>query len=123
MSAVAELDTSGIVREMTPDEEPVAGGGGLPQRAKVYVAIVATASLAAAGPSYLHISGSTKMWAIFAVLAIAATVAQPFPVMAPPKQMYHTSIVFLVAAAIILPPQLLVLIPLVQTIPEWLKQR
>ena len=37
--------------------------------------------------------------------------------------MYHTSVVFLVAAALLLPPQLLVLIPLVQTVPEWLKER
>ena len=37
--------------------------------------------------------------------------------------MYHTSIVFIVAAALLLPPELLVLIPLVQTIPEWLKER
>jgi diguanylate cyclase (GGDEF)-like protein/putative nucleotidyltransferase with HDIG domain len=31
--------------------------------------------------------------------------------------------VFLVAAALLLPPELLVLIPLVQTVPEWLKER
>ena len=37
--------------------------------------------------------------------------------------MYHTSVVFLVAAALLLPPALLVLIPLVQTVPEWLKER
>ena len=37
--------------------------------------------------------------------------------------MYHTSVVFLVAAALLLPPELIVLIPLVQTIPEWLKER
>ena len=37
--------------------------------------------------------------------------------------MYHTSVVFLVAAALLLPPELIVLIPLVQTVPEWLKER
>jgi diguanylate cyclase (GGDEF)-like protein/putative nucleotidyltransferase with HDIG domain len=37
--------------------------------------------------------------------------------------MYHTSVVFLVAAALLLPPELIVLIPLVQSVPEWLKER
>jgi diguanylate cyclase (GGDEF)-like protein len=37
--------------------------------------------------------------------------------------MYHTSVVFLVAAALLLPPELIVLIPLIQTVPEWLKER
>src|SRR5581483_5568129 len=41
----------------------------------------------------------------------------------PRNAQYHTSVVFLVAAALLLPPELLVLIPLVQTIPEWLKER
>src|SRR5665647_650380 len=59
----------------------------------------------------------------FVVLAAAATVAQVFPVKSPRNLMYHTSVVFLVAAALLLPPELLVLIPLVQTIPEWLKER
>ena len=62
-------------------------------------------------------------WATFAVLAAAATVAHTFPVKSPPNAMYHTSVVFLVAAALLLPPELLVLIPLVQTVPEWLKER
>ena len=46
-----------------------------------------------------------------------------FPVKSPRNQMYHTSVVFLVAAALLLPPELIVLIPLVQTVPEWLKER
>src|SRR5665647_678730 len=59
----------------------------------------------------------------FVVLAAAATVAQVFPVKSPRNLMYHTSVVFLVAAALLLPPELIVLIPLVQTVPEWLKER
>ena len=59
----------------------------------------------------------------FFVLAAAATVAQIFPVKSPRNMMYHTSVVFLVAAALLLPPELIVLIPLVQTVPEWLKER
>ena len=62
-------------------------------------------------------------WVTFVVLAAAATIAHTFPVKSPRNTMYHTSVVFLVAAALLLPPELIVLIPLVQTVPEWLKER
>ena len=57
------------------------------------------------------------------MLAVATTVTQMFPVKSPRNAMYHTSVVFLVAGALLLPPELIVLIPLVQTVPEWLKER
>ena len=83
------------------------------------------ATLAAAGRFYIKVPTITDKsdWIAFAILATAATVATMFPIKSPRNMMYHTSIVFLVAAALLLPPELLVLIPLVQTIPEWLKER
>ena len=85
----------------------------------------AVATLAAAGRFYVKVPTITDKsdWITFAILATAATVAHLFPVKSPRNNMYHTSIVFLVAAALLLPPELLVLIPLVQTVPEWLKER
>ena len=80
-------------------------------------------TLAAAGKFYLNAPNIHHDWMTFVVLAAAATVAQVFPVKSPRNLMYHTSVVFLVAAALLLPPELIVLIPLVQTIPEWLKER
>ena len=41
----------------------------------------------------------------------------------PRDQAYHTAIVFIVAAALILPPELVVLMGIVQHLPEWLKLR
>ena len=79
--------------------------------------------VAAAGKFYLGAPNIRHGWATFVVLAAAATVAQIFPVKSPRNAMYHTSVVFLVAAALLLPPELIVLIPLVQTVPEWLKER
>jgi len=80
-------------------------------------------TIAAAGKFYVNAPNIHHGWVTFAVLAAAATVAHTFPVKSPPNAMYHTSVVFLVAAALLLPPELLVLIPLVQTVPEWLKER
>jgi diguanylate cyclase (GGDEF)-like protein/putative nucleotidyltransferase with HDIG domain len=96
---------------------------GLPRAARVYLAILAVVTVAAAGDFYYKAPSIRNGWATFAVLAIAATVIHLFPVKSPKNQMYHTSVVFLIAAALLLPPELIVLIPLVQTVPEWLKER
>ena len=49
--------------------------------------------------------------------------ARLFVVRTPADQAYHTDIVFLIPAALILPPELLVLVAVVQMVPEWLKMR
>ena len=41
----------------------------------------------------------------------------------PRDQSYHTTIVFLIPAALLLPPELVALMGVVQHIPEWLKVR
>ena len=62
-------------------------------------------------------------WISFALLAAATTFAQMFPVKSPQNVVYQTSIVFLFAASLVLRPKLLVLIPLVMTLPEWVRER
>jgi diguanylate cyclase (GGDEF)-like protein/putative nucleotidyltransferase with HDIG domain len=89
----------------------------------LYVSLLIAAAAGAAGVVYLDAPVGGDSWPTFAALAAAAAVAQTFPVKSPRNTMYHTSVVFLVAAALLLPPQLLVLIALLQTIPEWLRER
>ena len=122
MSAAPESLPVELVHSGHEPETP-GRGGGLSQPARIYLAVLGAATLAAAGKFYLHVPSIHRHWGIFLVLAIAATLAQTFPVKSPRNLMYHTSVVFLVAAALLLPPELLVLIPLVQTVPEWLKER
>ena len=57
------------------------------------------------------------------MLATSVAVAQFFVVRTPGNKSYHTTGVFLIAAALLLPPALLALIPLIQHIPEWLRSR
>ena len=98
-------------------------GGGEPGRgATLSVSLLIAAAAVAAGVVYLSAPVGGH-WPTFAALAAAATIAQAFPVNTPGNVRYHTSVVFLVAAALLLPPQMLVLIALVQTIPEWLMER
>ncbi len=49
--------------------------------------------------------------------------AQLFVVRTPRNQSYHTTVVFLIPAAMLLPPELVALMGVIQHIPEWLKNR
>ncbi len=65
----------------------------------------------------------TKTWAAFALIAVGAALAQLFPVVTPRDQSYHTTMVVLVPAALLLPVWLLPVVVVVQHVPEWLKVR
>jgi diguanylate cyclase (GGDEF)-like protein len=96
---------------------------GVARATRLYVGLLIAAAAAAGGSIYLHATGGERSLPLFAALAAAAMIAQAFPVAGPKGAIYHTSVVFVVAAALLLPPQLLVLVPLVQTAPGWLRER
>src|SRR4051794_32062649 len=123
MSSVPESLVGGALQDAPLPGEPTVRNGGLPRAAKIYLVLLGALTLSVASKFYLAAPSIHHGWAEFVALAIAATVAHTFPVKSPRNAQYHTSVVFLVAAALLLPPELLVLIPLVQTIPEWLKER
>jgi diguanylate cyclase (GGDEF)-like protein/putative nucleotidyltransferase with HDIG domain len=60
---------------------------------------------------------------LFVVLGVAVALAQLFVVVTGVNQSYHTTAVFLIPAALLLPPDLLVLLPIIQHVPDWLKRR
>ena len=121
MSAVP-TEYRGIERRQAPEHgEPTLSRG-----AKVYLGAIAVATLVAAIPPLSRLSPDAHgwgTWGTFFVLATCAAVAQLFVVRTPRDQSYHTSIVFLIPAAILLPPELVALMGIVQHIPEWLKVR
>src|SRR6266508_935316 len=94
----------------------------LPRNARIYFMLVATATAAATLP-FIGRLQHTHEWAGFLVLGSFAAVAQLFNVRTPRDQAYHTAIVFIVAAALILPPELVVLMGIVMHLPEWLMMR
>ncbi len=95
----------------------------LPIQARIYLAAVAAATLAAAIPLVPRIHVGTHGWTAFLVLSLLAAVAQVFVVRTIRDQSYHTSAAFLVAGALLLPPELVILMGVVQHVPEWLKHR
>src|SRR5919198_5662176 len=118
MSAVP-TEYRGIERRQAPEHrEPTLSRG-----AKLYLGAVGAATLVAAIPPLSRLSPDTDGWPTFLVLAVCAAIAQLFVVRTPRDQSYHTTIVFLIPAALLLPPELVALMGLVQHIPEWLKVR
>jgi diguanylate cyclase (GGDEF)-like protein/putative nucleotidyltransferase with HDIG domain len=94
----------------------------LPRNARLYFLLVAGATAAATLPFMARLQ-DTHHWVAFFILGTAAATAQLFRVQTPRDQAYHTAIVFVIAAAFLLPPELVALMGIVQHIPEWLKIR
>jgi diguanylate cyclase (GGDEF)-like protein/putative nucleotidyltransferase with HDIG domain len=110
-------------RGAEPRPAPEQGEPTLSRGAKLYLAAVTIATLVAAFVPLSHLSSQTEGWTRFLVIASCAAIAQLFVVRTPRDQSYHTSIVFLIPAALLLPPELVALVGVVQHIPEWLKVR
>ena len=95
----------------------------LPPKALAYFLVVAAAALAVTAPFLAELDRHTDDWLEFVLLATSVAVAQFFVVRTPGNKSYHTTGVFLIAAALLVSPALLALIPLIQHIPEWLRSR
>src|SRR6478672_10557836 len=96
----------------------------LAPKAAAYFLLIAVATAASAIPALAHLRSSTPGWTTFAILGIIAATAQLFVVRMPSRnQSYHTTIVFLLPAAMLLQPGLVALIGILHHIPEWLKTR
>src|SRR5947199_5304198 len=106
-----------------PVGEHGAGDTKLPVRATIYFFVIAAFAAAAALPLLAQLRVDTHGWITFIILGSAAAFAQLFVVRTPRNQSYHTTIVFLIPAVMLLPPELVALMGLVQHVPEWLKNR
>jgi diguanylate cyclase (GGDEF)-like protein/putative nucleotidyltransferase with HDIG domain len=112
----------------TPLEQPVirpphSDVARLSPKAAAYFVVVAAATAACVVPLLARLSPTTPGWTTFLILGALAATAQLFVVGLPRHQTYHTTIVFLIPAAMLLPPELVALMGIVQHIPEWLKTR
>ena len=96
----------------------------LPRRASLYFWLVVAAAVAATTPFLVQIQQvAPRDWVTFTILGAAVAVAQIFVVVTPANQSYHTTVVFLIASALLLPPELVALMAVVQHVPDWLKRR
>jgi diguanylate cyclase (GGDEF)-like protein/putative nucleotidyltransferase with HDIG domain len=96
---------------------------GLPRSALVYLFLVVGATAGTSIPLVQGLSLGTRGWLTFFALAGCAAAAQLFNVRTPRDRSFHTTSVFLLPAALVLPLEFLPLLVIIQHIPEWLKQR
>jgi diguanylate cyclase (GGDEF)-like protein/putative nucleotidyltransferase with HDIG domain len=91
----------------------------------VYLVLMGIAASAAALPFFPRLQNehSLRTWGTFLLLASGAALAQVLLVKTPRNQSYHTTNVFLLPAILLLPPELVVLVAVVQHVPAWLKNR
>jgi diguanylate cyclase (GGDEF)-like protein len=95
----------------------------IPVGARLLVLLVCLGAFAATVGSAVVDGTQRGSWTIFLVLAVAAATAQLFGVHTSHNQSYHLAIVFIVAGALLLPPELVALLCVIQHVPEWLKER
>ena len=90
-----------------------------PARSFLVQVTAAAAAAAAAGAAH----SQSSHWAFFFVLAAGAMVAQLGATHIRGNQVFHTGLAFTVAGALVLPPRALILLCLVQHLPDWLRHR
>src|SRR5712691_7671381 len=90
--------------------------------ARVYFLCAAVVAAAVSLPLLPRLHG-TGGWLTFAILATGAATARLFSVRTPNDQAYHADVVFLIAAVLLLPPQLVAPLGAISMITEWLKYR
>jgi putative nucleotidyltransferase with HDIG domain len=93
----------------------------LPSSAWAYWVLIVGPATFGAVLVALHLPQST--WQRFGVLTVAATIAQLSSVQMSGRRVFHPAIVFAVAGALLLQPGQLILMCVIQHLPEWLKQR
>src|SRR4051794_37345525 len=115
---------SDALLETEPTEEtPERAGHGLRLSATIYGFVVAVVALAAALPFILRLDAHTGGWVTFGILAAGAAASHTYTVRTAKDSSFHTSWVFLIPAALLLPPELVALLGVVMHLPEWLKER
>jgi diguanylate cyclase (GGDEF)-like protein len=86
--------------------------------------LVAVVGVAAILVAPLHLSSATHAdWLLFAVLTACAVPVQLLSVETPANQAYSPALVFFVAGALLLPPQLVALMVVLAHIPDWARGR
>jgi diguanylate cyclase (GGDEF)-like protein len=96
--------------------------GGLPRAGAAWLALVGAGAAASAAALATAYPGDIDRLTL-ALLLVAGGVAQARATHVPGNQVFHTGLVFTLAAALLLPPAGVVLVCLAQHLPEWLRQR
>jgi len=96
--------------------------GGLPEAARSLLYGTISAAVLAAAATSVAMESNVR-WSAFVAVLAGGAFAQLFATHIPGNQVFHTGLAFTVAAALLLPPQFVVVVCVAQHVPEWLRQR
>jgi diguanylate cyclase (GGDEF)-like protein len=116
MSAISQIGTGAA-------SAPPSAPQRLPRRAWLFFASVVTGAVVAVAALVPRVDSTTSDWRAFTALALGAAAAHAFVVHIPRNQIFHMGLVFTVAATLLLPPELVVLLCVVQHFADWAKER
>jgi diguanylate cyclase (GGDEF)-like protein len=103
---------------------PASPSTGLPRRAwPFFLAVVLGGVVLGATVGLTPARTASKDWSLFALVLAGAAVAHYFVVHVAKNQIFHVGLVFTVAAAVTLPPRLIVAMCLAQHAFDWAKER
>jgi len=95
---------------------------GLPASARNFFYFTVLAAFVAAAFTSIVPYGDVS-WPVFAAVLAGGALAQLFATHTTGNQVFHTGLAFSIAAALLLPPELVVVVCVLQHVPEWLRQR
>jgi putative nucleotidyltransferase with HDIG domain len=95
--------------------------GALTTEAWLYWAVVVAPAAAGIPLAAAHVEAID--WIGFVALAALASASQLLSFHLNRRRVFHPAIVFIVAGALLLPPELLILLVVIHCVPDWLKQR
>jgi hypothetical protein len=95
----------------------------LPRKATLYLAAVALGAVAAGAAALAGIGSGTREWPTFVGLAAGAALAQIFVVEIGRHHGFPVAVVFVVAAVLLLPVELVALIGIAQHLPDVFRRR
>jgi two-component system, cell cycle sensor histidine kinase and response regulator CckA len=95
----------------------------LPTRARPLLYAVSALAVALIVGLGTRLDDSLQAWPEFALLAGAAAAAQLLIVPTGRNHGFHTALVFIVAAVLLLPPELVALLGIAQHVPAWIRNR
>jgi diguanylate cyclase (GGDEF)-like protein len=122
----AELDSVAVVAAQPTEASGarrVLGLGNLMPPAAAFLAATVVGAAALGVAVLTRLGFDAAHWGTFALLLGLATVAQLFIVEKPGGQSYRTAIVFIIAAAILLPAPFVVLVSAVHYVPSWFRHK
>ncbi len=114
------MSAVGYVRRLR-EEQPARRG--LSTAARTLLFVTAAGATAGSLLAWSLAAPEGTRWTDFAIIAVGAAFAQLFATPVGGNQGFHTGLAFTIAAALLLPPELVLAVCVLQHVPDWIRHR